>query len=313
MRRKGVEADLYVGGNDVKTLLLPFDIPLRKYDVVHVQSAPYAAFVFGVPLVVTVHSPILEEFDHYRATLKMASLPGLALEKAALARAGAILAVSEQTKSELLDVYKLRPKRVRVIGNGVEFDRFSCERGHYATSAKRVLVVSRLEPRKNVAEAIRAVAELPPGLCHLSIVGDGSERRTLEWLARRLGVQDRVTFLGRVSAEALPEVYARSGIFLTTSNSEGFGLSLLEAMASGMACIASNIPTHRTLVREGVTGHLFAGNSELVARLLELLSSPQKAIRMGEASRELASGHTWDIVAERTLEAYMGVMDRQPA
>ena len=66
LRRMGVEADLYVGSNDVKTLLLPFDMPIKKYDLVHVQSLPYGAFVFGAPLVVTVHSPVLEEFAHYR-------------------------------------------------------------------------------------------------------------------------------------------------------------------------------------------------------------------------------------------------------
>src|SRR5579862_7945991 len=81
LRRLGVDADLYVGYNDVKTLLLPFDMPLKDYDLIHVQSLPYGAFVFGVPLVVTVHSPVLEEFAHYRSSLKVAAIPAVALEK----------------------------------------------------------------------------------------------------------------------------------------------------------------------------------------------------------------------------------------
>src|SRR5580700_11074160 len=180
LRRMGVEADLYVGSHDVRTLLLPFDIPLKEYDVVHVQSLPYGAFVFGVPLVVTVHSPVLEEFAHYRNALKLASLPAVALEKATLSRASAILAVSGRSRSDLLGMYGLDSGRVDVIGNGVDYERFSGQRETASPSAwKRVLIVSRLEPRKNVREAIEAVAELPRGACDLEIAGDGSERAAL--------------------------------------------------------------------------------------------------------------------------------------
>jgi len=232
LRRMGVEADLFVGSNDVKTLLLPFDVPLKEYDVVHVQSLPYGAFVFGVPLVVTVHSPVLEEFAHYRNALKLASLPAIALEKVTLSRARAVLAVSRQSRSELLSMYGAEPGRVDVIGNGVDYQRFSGQRGAAnPSSTKRILVVSRLEPRKNVKEAIEAVAELPRGTCHLEIAGDGSAKAALVELAKNVGAEDVVHFLGRVSEGALPEVYGGSEIFLTTSNSEGFGLSLLEAMS----------------------------------------------------------------------------------
>jgi len=309
LRRMGVEADLYVGSHDVRTLLLPFDIPLRKYDVVHVQSLPYGAFVFGVPLVVTVHSPVLEEFAHYRNALKLASPPAIALEKASLSRARAILAVSGQSRSDLLGMYGLAPERVDVIGNGVDYERFSGERDMANPSAwKRVLVVSRLEPRKNVVEAIEAVAELPRGACHLEIAGDGSEKAALVQLAKNLGVADVVNFLGRVSEASLPEVYSGSAIFLTTSHSEGFGLSLLEAMSSGCACVASDLPTHRALIEDGVSGMTYRSRSDLVSCLKDLLSSPEKVERFGAAARQVASGHTWGKVAERVTSAYETVV-----
>jgi glycosyltransferase involved in cell wall biosynthesis len=305
LRRMGVEADLYVGSHDVRTLLLPFDVPLKRYDVVHVQSLPYGAFVFGVPLVVTVHSPVLEEFAHYRNALKLASLPAVALEKATLSRASAILAVSDQSRSDLLGVYGLEPGRVDVIGNGVDYERFSGQRDLASpSSTKRVLVVSRLEPRKNVREAIEAVAELPRGLCHLEIAGDGSERTALVEHAKKIGVEGAVHFLGRVSEASLPEVYGGSAIFLTTSNSEGFGLSLLEAMSSGCACVASDLPTHRALIQNGVSGMIYGNMSELVSCLEDLLSSPEKVERFGAAARQVASGHTWEKVAERVVGAY---------
>ena len=232
LRRLAVEAEVYVGSNDVKTLLLPFDMPLKEYDVVHVQSLPYGAFVVGTPLVVTVHSPVLEEFEHYRNSLKVASIPAIALERATLSRARAVLAVSAKSRLDLVGKYGIGPEEVEVIGNGVDFEKFSGRRESMSPAAlKRVLVVSRLEPRKNVKEAIEAVAELPRGSCLLDIVGGGSERGTLTALVKSAGAEDVVHFLGHVREESLPELYAGSAIFLTTSRSEGFGLSLLEAMA----------------------------------------------------------------------------------
>ncbi|MDG7005902.1 MAG: glycosyltransferase family 4 protein [Nitrososphaerota archaeon] len=308
LRRMGVEADLYVGRNDVKTLLLPFDIPLRGYDLVHVQSLPYGAFVFGVPLVVTVHSPVLEEFPHYRAALKALSMPAIALEKASLSRASAVLAVSAQSRSDLVRSYGLREEEVGVIGNGVDYGRFSSGPGAAAAPDGKVLVVSRLEPRKNVQEAIEAVAELPKGSCTLEVAGDGSERSQLEHLARSLGAGDAVRFLGRVSEESLPDLYGGASVFLTTSASEGFGLSLLEAMSSGRACLASDLPTHRSLIENGVSGLIYRGHDELVSRLKELLSSPGEAARLGEVAREVARGLTWEKVAARVADAYEAVL-----
>jgi glycosyltransferase involved in cell wall biosynthesis len=305
LRRLGVEADLYVGSNDVKTLLLPFDMPLKRYDVVHVQSLPYGAFVVGVPLVVTVHSPVLEEFPHYRNSLKAVSIPAVALEKVSLARASAVLALSSQSRSDLIGRYGPEPERVEVIGNGVDYERFSGRRAVADPSAKkRVLVVSRLEPRKNVREAIEAVAELPPGSCQLDIAGDGSERAALEQLVKDLGAGGVVHFLGRVGENSLPELYASSSVFLTTSISEGFGLSLLEAMSSGCACTASDLPTHRALIEHGVSGMIYRSRQDLVSCLKELLASPEMADRLGAAARRVASGHTWEKVAERVAGAY---------
>jgi glycosyltransferase involved in cell wall biosynthesis len=148
------------------------------------------------------------------------------------------------------------------------------------------------------------VAELPQGACHLEIAGDGSARAALVELTKKVGADDVVHFLGRVNEASLPEVYSGSAIFLTTSNSEGFGLSLLEAMASGCACVASDLPTHRALIEHEVSGLIYKSRSELVSCLEDLLSSPEKVGRLGAAARQVASGHTWEKVAERVTSAY---------
>lgn len=305
LRRRRIEVDVYVGRNDLRTLLLPFDIPLKNYDVVHVQSLPYGAFVFGVPMVVTVHSPVTVEFDYYRRALRIASLPAIAFERATLSRARAILAVSEQSRIDLLESYSVSPSKVAVIGNGVEYEKFSFP-GEAARARRptRMLVVSRLEPRKNVKEAIKAVAALPKGAYILDIVGEGSEKSALEELARTLGVKEYVRFLGQVDGHALPEVYRRAAIFLTTSKSEGFGLSLLEAMAAGCACVASDLPTHRALLRDGVIGKIYGTTEELVSCLESLLETTNNLDGIGDAARQEARSHTWEVVAGKVSDTY---------
>jgi glycosyltransferase involved in cell wall biosynthesis len=216
-----------------------------------------------------------------------------------------VLAVSAQGISDLISKYGMGRGKGEVIGNGVDLERFSARtRSPDPEASKRILVVSRLEPRKNVKEAIEAVAELPKGTFQLDVVGDGSEKRALEALAKGLGVEDGVRFLGRVGEASLPELYSGSAIFLTTSNSEGFGLSLLEAMSSSCACVASDLPTHRDLVEHGVSGLIYRNQQELVSCLRDLLSSPPKVLKLGESARQVASGHTWDEVAKRVLRAY---------
>lgn len=309
LRRTGIEADLYVGRNDVKTLLLPFDIPLKEYDLVHVQSLPYGAFVFGVPLVVTVHSPVLEEFATYRRAVKLFSIPALGFERATLSRASAVLAVSDRSRRDLLSSYGVNSDIVQVIGNGVDYERFSVKRDPAEMDRpKRILVVSRLEPRKNVREAIEAVAELPKGESYLEIAGEGSERSALADLAEHLDLHDAVRFLGRVDTQALPELYGRAAIFLTTSRSEGFGLSLLEAMAAGCACLASNLPTHRALVEDGITGRIYNSKSDLVSCLKEMLSSPEYLQKLGRQAREAARAYTWEGVAAKVADSYEKVV-----
>src|SRR5438093_3613053 len=103
LRRLGIGIDVFVGGTDYRTLLLPVTKPLGKYDIVHVQSGPYGALVTGAPMVVTVHSPLVVERDHYRGSQKLIFIPALFCEKASLRRARAVLAVSEITRSEIIE------------------------------------------------------------------------------------------------------------------------------------------------------------------------------------------------------------------
>ena len=300
LRTAGVEVEVYVGHTDANTLLLPLRVRLDEYDLVHVQSAPYGAAISGTTLVVTVHSPIPTEFSGYGMVSKLKSVPSLPLEALSLTKARSVLAVSEATRDEIVQAYRIPPGKVTVIGNGVGQEFFSSPAGR--RSAKRILMVSRLEPRKNVLEAIHAICRLPPRVYEAQVVGSGSQLELLSSVVEKEGAN--VAFLGRVENQALPSIYASAGIFLTTSLSEGFGLSLLEAMASGCAVLASDISTHRSLITHGVNGMLYSSLPDLQKTLTELLSSPTLQEQLGEKARETASSYTWKEVSSRVLAAY---------
>lgn len=228
LRGLGVEVDVHVGRTDSGTLFLPLHMSASRYDLVHAQSGPYGAFVFGVPLVVTVHAPIVDEWTHYAGMTTYTSLPAFALERLSLRRASAILAVSTATKQHLVERYGLPDTKVTVVGNGVEFDRFAQARNPERVP-NRIVMVSRLEPRKNIPEAFKALARLPRDSYEAQVVGDGSQMKQLKSMAELLRLN--VTFMGRVASSDLPRIYNSASIFLSTSHSEGFGLTLLEAMA----------------------------------------------------------------------------------
>lgn len=305
LRNLGIDVDIFVGKTDTKSLMLPAACAFDDYDLVHVQSSPYGAFVRGSKLVVTVHAPVLVEMSHYNLFSLSKSPLAFLMEKLAFRKAGAILSVSETTASDLAAKYRIKRNRITVIGNGVDYQRFLA-RGEVTRNPKRVLLVSRLEPRKNVEEPLRALATLAHDNYEVQIVGLGSQNDRLRALANSLRVN--ASFMGSVDHDALPSVYQGASLFVTSSRSEGFGLSLLEALSAGCAVVASDIQPHRELVTHGFNGLLYGNPSELRNQLVELLADPTEARRLGSAGMARAREFSWESVARRVLRAYQGCL-----
>jgi len=297
----GVTVDVFVGGSDLGTTLLPLKSDFDRYDIVHVQSSPYGLFIAKKRLVVTVHATVLTELNYYTASQKFKSIPAIVFEKLTLNKAKVIIAVSNATKEDLVSRYGVEETKISVIGNGIDFDRFAVGR-NLPMKPFNILMVSRLEPRKNVEEAIRILAKLSGDDYRARIVGTGSQKAKLEQLASKVGA--RVEFLGVVSEDRLPNIYTESDIFLSTSLSEGFGISVLEAMAAGCAVVASDIVTHRDLITDGTDGILYDGPSDLEVKLRWLTSAPSVIRALGEKARENARRYSWREVAQRVLRAY---------
>ena len=151
-----------------------------------------------------------------------------------------------------------------------------------------LLFVGKLRYYKGLDTLLRALVNLPD--VHLDIVGDGPMRPPWENLAAELSVADRVRFLGQVNDAGLTERYHRAHLFVLPANAraEAFGTVLLEAMASGLPCIATELGSGTSwVVQDGVTGLVVSPRDQqaLTEAIRVLMDNPQRRAEMGQAAR----------------------------
>ncbi len=179
-------------------------------------------------------------------------------------------------------------KRVFVIHNGVEVNRFHCDKP-LLQRADDILVPARFASKKDQPTLIRAAKQLVDRgwLGQLIFAGGGKERhrRYCESLVKKLGLCDRVLFLG--SVDDLPKWFANCRVVALASWQEGLPLVLAEAMAAGCAVVASATPGTTDIVRDGENGWLFSqGAAESAAKVLWLaLTDNQEAECRAERGR----------------------------
>jgi len=169
-----------------------------------------------------------------------------------------------------------------------------------------LLYLGRIKKYKGLDVLLRTVASLAPrhpGV-RLEVAGSGDDVPRLKALAKSMGIESRVVFLGRVSEEDKIRLYRRSSVALNSSLKEGWGLTSIEANGCGTPVVASDVPGLCDSVREGETGFLvpFGDHVAMAERVGQILSDPELASRMRASSLAWAAEHTWDRVADRTEE-----------
>jgi phosphatidylinositol alpha-1,6-mannosyltransferase len=173
---------------------------------------------------------------------------------------------------------------------------------------RTLLTVARLVPHKGQDVAIRALALLPPDVRY-TVVGTGDDRPRLEAIAREAGVAQRVTFAGALSDDQIAEAYASADVYVGLSRedgaqAEGFGISFVEAAASGVPSVAGNSGGVSSAVRDGETGILVPPTdvAAVAAAIRRLLDDRALRDSMGRAARCAVESHyNWDRVAAETI------------
>ena len=207
--------------------------------------------------------------------------------------------------------------RIVAIDLGTDPEQFRPENDRGALRASLgwqglcvALTVARLVPHKGQDVALRAMAAVlreHPTLRYL-IVGDGPNEAALRRLASDLGIADRVVFAGAMSDADVAEAYATSDVYIGLSRQdgkaiEGFGISFIEASASGIPVIAGDSGGVRSAVRDGETGVVVKPNDPdaVASALRQLLASPERRKALGRAGRRAVETHfNWDRVARET-------------
>ncbi len=205
-----------------------------------------------------------------------------------------ILVCSEAVRRYAVDRVGVPEEKLVVIPNGVDAERFASrgtrektrDRFHLPLEAPVIGSVGRLdEPVKGFSILIEAMAQVAARnpRCVCLIAGDGPARPSLEAAARARHPEGRIRFLGE--RRDIPEILSALDLYVQPSRREGFGLSALEAMASGLAVVASSTGGLPEVVRDGETGVLVPpGDAEaLAAAVAHLLEDGERRRRMGAA------------------------------
>jgi len=183
----------------------------------------------------------------------------------------------------------LRPVREKcaVVPLGVDPLRFSPPDSSF-TGPPTLLFVGKLRYYKGIDSLLQAMTELPS--VHLDIVGSGPMRASWEQMARELQLADRVRFLGQVEDRDLPALYHKAHLFVLPANAraEAFGTVLLEAMASALPCITTDVGSGTSwVVQNGKTGLVVPPHDpQALAEATDLLADdPARRREMGQAGR----------------------------
>ena len=203
--------------------------------------------------------------------------------------------VADAQRRALVNRFHYPDRKIRILHNGVDPAEFTdvkdsqcrAEFGFAATD-QVVGIVAALRPEKDhetFLRAARLVVDIRPNTRFL-VVGDGPGRPQLEALCGHLGIDSNVVFLGARQDVAL--ILRAMDVFVLSSRTECFPISVLEAMATGLPVVCTEVGGIPEIVIDGVTGFLVPGGDSrgLADRLLEVLSDPAIANRMGSAARE---------------------------
>lgn len=230
------------------------------------------------------------------------------LERETIRHASKVLVPSLQTQAEIQAMFRIGSEKLTVLPHGVDSARFQFkEHRDFKPEQPHLLFVGPLERSKSIDTLIVAVRRLHErgNPVQVDVVGEGPERARLVAHAKTLGVLEHVNFLGFVPEDALIRLYQESHIFVFPSVKEGFGLVVLEAMASGLPVVASDIPPLRDILSD-VGALVPPRNPVAIADTVDyLLGNPKRLLEMSRKGRKrVEEQYTWDRVVSKLETLY---------
>jgi len=292
----------------------------EKLDVLHVHYAiphAYAAYMATqilkdqniiIPFITTLHGT-----DITLVGKNPAYKPAVSFS---INHSSYVTAVSESLKKDTEDLFDVK-NLIEVIPNFVNlkgYDRKTKDKRQYFAKDNETIFchVSNFRPVKRVLDVIKVFKKVQDQRNSILImVGDGPDRNIAEKLSRDLGIWDKVIFRGKTYD--VQSMLGISDIFLLPSSTESFGLSALEAMASHVPVIASNVGGLSEVVDHNKNGFLEnIGDVESMAEdALSLIDNKEKMINFSNSARKKAESFSMNEISQRYLELYQKLIDEK--
>jgi glycosyltransferase involved in cell wall biosynthesis len=302
-------------------ILAASTLSAEKLDIYH-SPANVVPLGYKGKYVVTIHDLAI-----YRDPLIFPSRQGFSIKylvPKSLTRARRVIAVSESTKKDVLDFFKIPDERVRVIYEGVDHQRFNREMDlnavrkylgdRYSVKRPFLLFIGTLEPRKNLIRMLEAIYLLSTQdhqfLKQYQLVLAGSPG----WLYKEIyeevksrQLEDHVVFTGYLPAEDVPKFYAAAELFVYPSLYEGFGLPILEAFSAGLPVVTSNTSALAE-ISGGAAVLVDPLDIEGLAQAIQkILSDAALRDKLKTLGQQRASQFSWEKCAQQTMELYRQV------
>ena len=289
-------------------------------DLLHVLHSPVPVFA-PCPMVVTIFDLMYELFPEYAQAARSRSYR---IDRWAVThRARRLISISATTADDLDRLWGIRRTRIDVVPLGSRFvtstnlhggNRDRRTRFGELRSGETLLSPYNLEPRKNLEALLKAVAALRREYPQLRLLlfgraaVDSAREQQFDRSVAELGLHDAVHLLGPLDDTDLAWLYGHTTAFIFPSLYEGFGLPVLEAMASGACVVVRNASAMAEIV--GATGVLVetADSDALAAAVAALLDAPERRAQLGAAARQRAAAFTIERMARLTYASYCATL-----
>ena len=294
-----------------------------------------AKLAYGIPLVVTTHS--LEPLRPWKREQLGGGYDASAwVERTAIEMADAVIAVSRETRQDVLRLFRVPAERVHVIHNGIDTDEYrpqdgadALERFGVDRSVPYVLFVGRITRQKGIVHLVRAIRHLPPDVQVVLAAGAPDTKEIAAEMSAAVeevrATHPRVVWIAEmVDKPSIRQLYSHAAVFCCPSVYEPFGIINLEAMACETAVVASAVGGIPEVVVDGETGLLVpfesAGGTSFEPRdpeafergladaIMVLMRDAERREAMATAGRRRAVEHfSWASIAQQTVELYRSV------
>jgi len=303
-------------------------LPRHRFDIIHDnQTLAYGILLmktFRIPIVATIHHPLpidrkadIAQARNFRERLGRVMFYPFFMQHLVSRRMDRVITVSHSSAEETKQAFGVPEDKLRVVYNGIDTAVFRKMEGVRKEPNSLIVVANTRDRKKGVFYLLQAVRLLKADIpIKLTIVDDPDpDEGFAPYLVRKYGLEDVVTFTGRLSTSELVKNYCQAEIAVTASTYEGFGLPAAEAMACSTPVVTTTAGALPEVVQDGVTGILVPpANPLALAGAIKLLLGDETLRRnMGEEGRKRVERHfSWREAAKNTLAIYEEVLTCSP-